>query len=684
MALSRSSDATRALVLRAVAAVVSVIVLVLAASSCVERVDAGHVGIRVKLAGTSRGVDDIPLVTGWVFYNPLAEQIVLFPTSVQNIVWTKDAHEGSPHDDSITFSSAEGVNINVDIGLSFHIDAPKAPHLYLRFRKANMKELANGYVRNAVREAFNVTASTMPVQEIYGVGKGRLVDSSLKRLQDKLTPDGFVIDQLTINGGLRLPDNVATAINRAMEATQQAIQAENRVRQVKAEAEQEITKAEGRATAARAQAKGEADAQLIKAKAEAKSNLILRASLSPIVLQHRALERWNGRLPAWNGAAQLPMLTFDVTKAEKPSPEEEAALKELLGEDAAGPHGAEPSAPSAPTTPARRGAQARDGRSEDAAGPSGRPQGGDDGLERACLVALPHGRQGREIERGDELAARGVERGASDGERHRVEREPLDGRVAGLPRARGHDLARRLDGDLVQRLLRGPLGRAVVEGRGPPDHDARAERATTWAEQEAHLEGSTRAGQLEPHTRPRPRDLVVGATHERGERTSEGAVERRRGEQRGGAHELDGRLVLPERARERGVELATPRQLGERARAPGEHTRVVVEEHEEQLHGRGAGPREQGRQQGGVELGRGYGVLGQGRASPRHVARLVERRGALDEAHLSAWGHVGEHVGQGLEHHGSVAHHERHARTPGRPARRPVTVAPRRRARRGT
>ena len=35
------------------------------------RVDAGHVGIRVKLAGSDRGVQEMPVVTGWVFYNPL-------------------------------------------------------------------------------------------------------------------------------------------------------------------------------------------------------------------------------------------------------------------------------------------------------------------------------------------------------------------------------------------------------------------------------------------------------------------------------------------------------------------------------------------------------------------------------------------------------------------------------------
>ena len=60
----------------------------LALSSCLTRIDAGHVGVRVKMAGSTRGVDDIPTVTGWVFYNPLTEQIIVFPISVINVVWT--------------------------------------------------------------------------------------------------------------------------------------------------------------------------------------------------------------------------------------------------------------------------------------------------------------------------------------------------------------------------------------------------------------------------------------------------------------------------------------------------------------------------------------------------------------------------------------------------------------------
>jgi regulator of protease activity HflC (stomatin/prohibitin superfamily) len=329
------SDAGRSLLGRLIFAVALIIGAIVLFSSCTARVDAGHVGIRVKLAGSSRGVDDIPLVTGWVFYNPLTEQLVMFPTSVQNIVWTKDPHEGAPHDESITFSSAEGANINADVGLSFHIEPTMAPHLYLRFRKNDLLELANGYVRNAVREAFNVVASKVPVQDIYGAGKGQIVADVNKRLQDQLGKDGFILDQLTINGALRLPEAVANAINRALEQKQQAIQAQNRVAQVEAEARQAVAQAEGQAKAARERARGEADARLITARAEARANLLLRRSMSPQVMQYRALEKWNGRLPLMNGSAALPMLTFDTSKLAKDDDAEvQKLLKEIDAEDA--------------------------------------------------------------------------------------------------------------------------------------------------------------------------------------------------------------------------------------------------------------------------------------------------------------------------------------------------------------
>jgi regulator of protease activity HflC (stomatin/prohibitin superfamily) len=163
-----------------------------------------------------------------------------------------------------------------------------------------------------------------------------MLNDVVTNCRNVLGKDGFVIDQLTINGALRLPQNVADAINRAMEATQNAIQSENRVRQVKAEAEQAITQAHGGAEAARQKAQGDGDALLIKARAEAKANEIIRLSTTPAVLQYRALEDWDGKLPIYN-SGNLPMLTFDVGKAGVGMDEatRQKRLKDLLEEDKA-------------------------------------------------------------------------------------------------------------------------------------------------------------------------------------------------------------------------------------------------------------------------------------------------------------------------------------------------------------
>jgi regulator of protease activity HflC (stomatin/prohibitin superfamily) len=318
---------------RFVLGVLLLIGVIILSAYTLTRIDAGHVGIRVKLAGSARGVQDIPVVTGWVFYNPLIEQIEQFPISVQNVVWTQAHSEGRGHDESITFSSQEGVNINADIGLSFHIEPTLAPHLYLRFRQPNLLLLADGYVRNAVREAFNDVASRMAVQEIYGPGKGKLVLEVTARINGVLGKDGFLIDQLTINGALRLPENVATAINRAMEATQNAIQAENRVRQVRAEADQAIAQAHGAAEASRQRAEGEADAVLIRARADARANEIIRLSTSGAVLQYRAIERWDGKLPVMQGGDKTPLLTFDVGRFAGNDEGREKKLRQMLDEE---------------------------------------------------------------------------------------------------------------------------------------------------------------------------------------------------------------------------------------------------------------------------------------------------------------------------------------------------------------
>ena len=243
-------------------------------------------------------------------------------------------HEGAPVDESITFSSVEGANMNADIGLSFHVDPALAPKLYNRFRLNDLQALAATYMRNTVREAFSDVASRMKVTDIYGAGKGQMLKKVNESCRDVFGKDGILIDQLTFNGALRLPPLIADAINRALETEQNAHQSQNKVAQVEAEANQAITQAHGAAEAARQKAQGEGDALLIRARAEAQANEIIRLSMTAGILQYRALERWNGQLPTYQGSDKLPLLTFDVSKLDTGMSEEarEKRLHELMGE----------------------------------------------------------------------------------------------------------------------------------------------------------------------------------------------------------------------------------------------------------------------------------------------------------------------------------------------------------------
>ena len=66
--------------------------------------------------------------------------------------------------------------------------------------------------------------------------------------------------------------------------------------------------AEGRANALKAQADGEAQATLIRAEAQAEANRQLAVSLTPELIRYQQLQRWDGRLPVFQGSSATPLI----------------------------------------------------------------------------------------------------------------------------------------------------------------------------------------------------------------------------------------------------------------------------------------------------------------------------------------------------------------------------------------
>jgi regulator of protease activity HflC (stomatin/prohibitin superfamily) len=270
--------------------------ILLSVSACM-RVEPGYVGIKVKLTGTEQGVNDIPVVTGRVWYNPWTTEIYPFPTFMQTAQWTADSREGSVDNQEITFNSLEGTILKADVGVSFSFEREKVPALYVEFRKS-AQEILDTYMRNRVRDAFNQVAGTMNAVTIFGEGKQALLDSVQAQLVSELGERGFQIDQVSMIGAPRGPESVQSSIDAVIQAKQQAIEAENRVRQAEAEAQQAVAAAEGRA-----------ESQLIEARAEAEANRIVAASISDRLVRWESIRKWNGILPTVTGGS-IPMVNI--------------------------------------------------------------------------------------------------------------------------------------------------------------------------------------------------------------------------------------------------------------------------------------------------------------------------------------------------------------------------------------
>lgn len=258
----------------------SVIVLVVFSFSGCERIDAGHVGVKVNMYGDGKGVDDITEVTGWVLYNPISTKIVEFPTFVQHKEYKK-TDDGS--DESFIVNSKDGSEFHVSPLLNYSVKREKVPYIFQKYR-VTLDEIEAGFLKTAVYDAFRVVANSYTADEL--ISNRELFEIKVrKNLESHLLPEGFILAQFTSN--LVYPETFKKAIESKNNAVQSALTAENKVKQAEAEAKIKIATAEGNA-----------QAMLTSAKAEAESNRLRQQTITPLLLQQMWIEKWGGDVPS--------------------------------------------------------------------------------------------------------------------------------------------------------------------------------------------------------------------------------------------------------------------------------------------------------------------------------------------------------------------------------------------------
>lgn len=212
--------------------------IIISIASC-NRINAGHVGVKVKLTGSDKGVQDVTEVTGWVFVNPLAYEVYEFPTYIQ--------HKEYSAENSFVVNSKDGSEFHVSPVINYNIQPEKVVYIFQKYRR-NLKDIEDGFLKTAVYDAFRLVANSYTADSL--ISSREVFEVKIKAtLIEHLGKDGFMIQQFTSN--LSYPETFKVSIEAKNAAVQKALQADNEVKTAEAQAKNRSCKSARRSAVAK-------------------------------------------------------------------------------------------------------------------------------------------------------------------------------------------------------------------------------------------------------------------------------------------------------------------------------------------------------------------------------------------------------------------------------------------------
>lgn len=271
-------------------------------TSC-QKVEAGYVGVKVNLLGSSKGVDSEVLKVGRYFIG-FNEELYLFPVFQQTVEWKSTNNNNG----EFQFQSKEGLSLTANVSMSYVVNEDKVATLFQTYRKG-IDEITNTYLYNIVRDTMVQRASVRTAENLYGEGKNEFVSEVTTIIREKMKPIGIDIDYIAIIGNVWLPENVKRAIDEKVKAGQLAAQRETEVLTAKAEADKMVAAAEGEARSKKAIADAEAYSIITRAEAQKEANEKLSKSITPELVEYNKIVKWDGKMPQVTGGG-VPILSI--------------------------------------------------------------------------------------------------------------------------------------------------------------------------------------------------------------------------------------------------------------------------------------------------------------------------------------------------------------------------------------
>lgn len=253
-----------------------VVLVVVLATRFFVVVPAGERGILMQFGAVQQQILDEglhPLI-------PVAQNVKLLSVRVQSFVMQTEA------------ASKDLQDVGVEVSLNWHVLPDQVNSLFQRL--GDLEQISAKVIRPAIEDGIKAVLASFTAEQL--VTERATVKSAIESLlNDRLSRYNLALDDIDL-----LQVDFSERFREAVEAKQVA--------------EQEAKRAEYEAI----RAQRLADAKVFLAKGQAQAQKLLQAGLTPEILEHEAIEKWNGHLPLVVGSDGAARFDFkSLIKADK-------------------------------------------------------------------------------------------------------------------------------------------------------------------------------------------------------------------------------------------------------------------------------------------------------------------------------------------------------------------------------
>lgn len=267
---------------------------------CLERIPAGYVGVVYNMNG---GVDGEVLTQGWHVVSP-TKKVTTYSIGIEQSYLTAEEKGDSPKDESFSIPTSDGKTVKVNLEFSYRFDEARVAETFTQFKGKSGEAIKDSFIKPKVIAWTQEVSANYPVTDIFGDKRTEINAELDTYLRQKFDQYGIIIDTVNFTD-ISVDDETAAAIQKKVTAQQELELANIEAQTAKVQAEKDKQVAEIAAQKSVIEAEAEAEVARIRAEAEASANAKIAASLTPELIEKLKYEQWNGQLPNVTGADSI-------------------------------------------------------------------------------------------------------------------------------------------------------------------------------------------------------------------------------------------------------------------------------------------------------------------------------------------------------------------------------------------